>query len=396
MAYINFKEEKAVLKDQLERRKKNNEKLYIDIVKHKIDLTGYIPDSNYSYNKVESKLIGKKGLYDEEKFINFDSLDIICTKFIGCSFRNIKFKNCRFVGCIFEECIFNGGGVVFENCTFIKEDSEKLPALNKKDNLGCSFYKCEIYAKFLNCDNSYLIFENCKIKNTSIELTAMNNVIIMHSELSVVDIVDSDLSGFKTYECYIEDIQFNDKYKTKFDEKTFFDKIEPRVKDKKEYEGIYMTYESLADKFKENTLNNNFGEYYYLGKCTERKCSNIIPKIGSYLYWLLCGYGERPWFCVLSSLAIIFIFSIAYLLTGMDLDGETVRYTLTNINTWNIWKLLKDFNESTNLSVGMFAGVGCNNSKPTAISYTVANIEMLVGVVMMGLGIGTLTRKVVR
>ncbi|MCR8744953.1 pentapeptide repeat-containing protein [Romboutsia lituseburensis] len=396
MAYINFKEEKAVLEEQLEKRKKNNEKLYIDIVKQKVDLTGYVPDSTYSYNKIENELIGKKGLYDEDNFMNVESLDIICSKFIGCSFRNVKFKECRFIGCTFEECIFNGGGVVFENCRFVKEESEKLPALNKKDNLSCIFYKCEIYSKFLNCDNSYLIFEKCKIRNTSIELTAMNNVIVMHSELSVIDIVDSDLSGFKTYECYIEDIQFDDKYKTKFDEKTFFDKIEPRVKDKEEYEGIYMTYESLANKFKENTLNNNFGEYYYLGKCTERKCLNIMPKIGSYLYWLLCGYGERPWFCVLSSLGIIFIFSIIYLITGMDLDGEIVRYTLSNINTWSIWKFFKDLNESINLSVGMFAGVGCNNSKPTELSYTVANMEMLVGVVMMGLGIGTLTRKVVR
>ena len=53
---------------------------------------------------------------------------------------------------------------------------------------------------------------------------------------------------------------FEDKFLTKFDEKTFFDKIEPRVKDKQEYEGIYTVYESIADKFKDNTLTSNFGE----------------------------------------------------------------------------------------------------------------------------------------
>ncbi|MGL4912543.1 MAG: pentapeptide repeat-containing protein, partial [Romboutsia sp.] len=370
--------------------------IYNEIKKQKYELTNYNSDHKFSYNKIEKELIGKKGVLDEDNFLEISNIDIICSKFIGCNFRNLKFKECRFIGCVFEECNFNGGGVVFENCIFIKEDTERIPSLNKKDNLGCSFYNCYMYIKLLNTDASYTIFENCKLQNSSIELTAMNNAIIINCEIEKLEIIDCDFSGVKTYDCYIEDMQFNDKYKTKFDEKTFFDKINPRIKDKQEYEGIYMTYETLANKFKENTLDNNFGEYYYLGKSTERKCIGIIPKIGSYISWFLCGYGERPWFCVLSSLTIIFLFSILYLIIGMDLDGEIIRYTIDNMNTWTLSGFIKDFNESVNLSVGMFGGIGCNNSKPTELSYIVSNIEMLVGVAMMGLGIGTLTRKVVR
>jgi len=133
---------------------------------------------------------------------------------------------------------------------------------------------------------------------------------------------------------------FEDKFLTKFDEKTFFDKIEPRVKDKQEYEGIYTVYESIADKFKDNTLTSNFGEYYYLGKCIERKSLKLLPKLGSYLDWIICGYGERPFFCIFSALGIIIIFSFLYLITGIDTDGRTILYTFSNMYTWNISKFL--------------------------------------------------------
>ena len=114
------------------------------------------------------------------------------------------------------------------------------------------------------------------------------------------------------------------------------------------------------------------------------------------MHWLSCGYGERPWFCVLSSLGIIFIFSILYLLIGIDLNGEVIRYTLSNMNTWNLTQFIKDYNEAINLSVGMFGAVGVNNSQPTEVAYRLADFEILIGTIMIGLGIGTLTRKVVR
>ena len=396
MAYINFKEEKFKGKIQVEKRKNNNERLYQSIIKHKENLNGIFPDLKYSFKKIKDEQIGKKGILGEENFKEIISVDIVCAKFIGCTFKNIKFKDCKFIGCVFEQCDFDVGGVIFENCIFIKEDSEILPSLNRKDNLGCSFYNCNIYAKFLNSDVSYSLFEECEIKNTNIELTSMSNCIITECKLDKVEIVDSDLRGFKTFNTYIVDLSFEDKFLTKFDEKTFFDKIDTKINNKQEYEGIYEVYENIANKFKDNTLNNNFGEYYYLCKSIERKSLKLLPKLGSYLYWVTCGYGERPFFCILSSLVIILIFTFLYLLTGIDTDGKIIIYTLNSISTWEIGKFIKDFNEAFNLSVGMFAGVGIDNGKPTEIGYMVANLEMLIGIILIGIGIGTLTRKTIR
>lgn len=121
--------------------------------------------------------------------------------------------------CVFDSCKFDEGGVSFENCIFIKEDSEKLPSLNRKDNLGCSFYNCNIYAKFLNSDISYAIFENSKLQNTSIELTNASNCIITNCEFEKVEVVDSDFRGFKIFSTYMVNFSFEDKFLTKFDEK---------------------------------------------------------------------------------------------------------------------------------------------------------------------------------
>ena len=97
MAYINFKEEKAKGKFQLDERKKNNEILYKSILKHKDSLTGFYPNLKYSFKKIIDENIGKKGVLGEEDFQEITNEDIICTKFIDCTFKNIKFKDWRFI-----------------------------------------------------------------------------------------------------------------------------------------------------------------------------------------------------------------------------------------------------------------------------------------------------------
>lgn len=393
MAYINFKEERYSINKQIENRKKNNSKVVSYILRNKEKLKDYTPCKQYSYKKFSETTFGKDGLLDEADFRIVESKDIVCSKFIDCNFKNIRYKNCNFVGCTFENCTFSDGGVTFENCMFVKEGTEQLPSLNNKDNLGCSFYKCNMYVRFLNCDLSMALFEECNITNTSFEMTYIRKGIIKNSKLDKIVFEDCNLCGFKTLDCYIIDLDFNDKDKTKFDEKTCFGKIEAVEKTKQEYEGIYMTYEAIADKFKENNLINNFGEYYYLGKVAERNSLNkIFPKIGSYIYWISCGYGQRSVYPVVTSLAVIIICAILYLFVGMKV-GETEIVTFSTLLNSDFKAIMGYINESLSLSVGMFAGVGTINSQPMPILYMVSNIEMMIGLLMMGVGIATLVRK---
>ena len=271
MAYVNFKEERQVTKEQLKKRRTNNEKLFNKLMESKDLPKCYNPDKEYSYRGFIEKHFGGGRIQDEEDYEVIVNKDIICTIFDNCTFGNLKFENCNFIGCRFENCKFESGGVIFKNCCFYKEESEKKPSLNRRDNFSCEFRNCEIYAKFDSCTISYCIFSKCFIENTYFLLSDMTSVIIVDSDMKVIRIEDCDLSGAKLMSIYVIDLDFTDKMKTKLDEKTFFDRIEYRKKDRAEYEGIYMTYETIADKFKENNLNNNFGEYYYLCKETQRK-----------------------------------------------------------------------------------------------------------------------------
>ena len=396
MAYVNFKEENYKLKIQLEKRKKNNEKNYSYILKHKKEMTDYNPDDRYSYETIENEFIGKKGILDEKDYYNISNSDIVCANFKDCTFANLKFINCRIIGCKFYDCKFILGGVIFENCIFIMEDSIQSPSLNNTTNYSCEFYNCEFYSKFKNSDLSYAIFENCLIKNTLFEICMMKSVIINKCELNKITISDSDLSGFKTHKCYIVDFEFDDKYKTKLDEKTFFDKLVEIKRDRQEYEGLYMTYETIADKFKENTLDNNFGEYYYLCKKIESKTLDPLPKIASFLYRIFCGYGERPFNALFLGIFFIILFAFLYLLIGVDIDNNYIIYNLETLKNFNFIQFIEDYNESLALSSGIFLGVGGYSCEPVQLSLLLSNIEMILGTVTVGVGIGAIVRKIIR
>lgn len=394
MGYINFKEEKYKAKNQLKNRRDNNKNLFNELVKSRDLPNTYIPDKEYSFKEFNDKHFGGGKILGEEEFIEIVNSDIICSIFTNCTFGNIKFKECSFIGCKFYECNFESGGVIFENCTFLKEESEKKPSLNRFDNFSCEFYKCNIYAKFDGCILGYLIFDKCLIHNSFFNLSDMSSLMVINSEFKRIRIEDCDLSGAKIIDTYIIDLDFTDKMKTKFDQKTFFDKIKFREKNRDEYEGIYMTYETVADKFKENSLNNNFGEYYYLAKKTERKTLDFFPRIGSYLYWATSGYGERPINAIVFSLIMMAIFGVLYSIFGIEVKDNFISLVKYNIHDYN--GVLDCLRQGFILSINLFSGVGANESIPIKFSEIIASFEIMFGVIMMGIGTGVVVRKLVR
>ena len=216
MAYINFKEEIAVAKIQFQKRVNNNKKIYEKLLENKDVYTEYNPNEKYSFKEHKNLVLGGGHPKQEDEFQEIKDADIICAKFIKCRFSNIKFTNCKFIGCYFEECELMGGGVVFQDCIFIKIDSYEKPNLNKEYNFSCEFNKCNIYAKFINCTLEFIIFNKCIIKDTNFELSDMSDGIIFDSTLDMIIISDTNLSGIKIVNTYIEDLEFRDKYKSKF------------------------------------------------------------------------------------------------------------------------------------------------------------------------------------
>ncbi|MEG2934896.1 MAG: pentapeptide repeat-containing protein, partial [Clostridium sp.] len=107
-------------------------------------------------------------------------------------------------------------------------------------------------------------------------------------------------------------------------------------------------------------------------------------------------YGERILHPLITSLIMILIFAILYILVGLDIEGETIIYLLGVGLPNSFSQFIQQFNETLNLSFGVFAGLGMITAGPTPAAYMLSNIEMALGVIMMGIGIGTITRKLVR
>lgn len=397
MPYINFKEENYKLSKQIQKRKTNNINIRRRIVENHNLINDYADFEKYSFKQNKKQFIGCDKILKEENFRLIVGKNFICADFYNCRFENVRFLDCTFIGCNFDKCVFGGGGVVFENCTFTKQDSIKIPSLNMQDNLSSYFKDCKIYAKFKGCDLAYSIFENSILENTNFELSNMQSTAILNCDLYKIEISDCDFQKFKTSKCYIDSLEFNDKYMTTFDDKTFFDKLLERKKDRDEYEGIYTVYQNIADKYKQNNLNSNFGEYYYLAKREEHKTLNFWAKIESYLYWFSCGYGERPIYSIYSSLFIIILFAFLYLIFGIEVKEQLIQYgNIEVIKFLSLERFYRDFMESLFLSVSLFTGVGGESAVAMFSSYIIADIEMLIGIIMTGIGIGTLTRKIIR
>ena len=59
-------------------------------------------------------------------------------------------------------------------------------------------------------------------------------------------------------------------------------------------------------------------------------------------------------------------------------------------------KFMQDYNQTLALSSGIFLGVGGYSCEPVQLSLVISNIEMIIGVIIIGVGTGTIVRKIIR
>ena len=102
---------------------------------------------------------------------------------------------------------------------------------------------------------------------------------------------------------------------------------------------------------------------------------------------------SRALYPVFFSLGVIVLCAILYLFLGIKIGDESIRLTLSSIINNDFRTNLSYLNESFNLSVGLFTGVGAFNSEPIPSTYIISNIEMIIGLLMMGVGVATLIKK---
>ena len=130
-------------------------------------------------------------------------------------------------------------------------------------------------------------------------------------------------------------------------------------------------------------------------KLAENKTLEGRAKIKSKLFWIVCGYGERPTYALITSFEIVLIFAIIYLFTGISVGDRLINY---NLSIFSLEKkvIAVDFFESLYFSLVTFTTVGYGDIIPTGTSIILSSLEMILGVTMVGIWTATLARKITR
>jgi len=400
MQLKNIEKIKKNINVELENRINNHKKDYYlqlslyksESLKYENNIRGKLTlDSEDNYNiedrekilftNIEDKNI-KGHISKDLNIISYVKLEY--NDFKRCKFKDIIFKDCIFNGNIFSKCIFEN--VLFENCRFYKSDNINIFSDE------CIF-KNNI---FKNCNLESSVFKECRISNLKFIESTLENAIFSNMLIENNQISDCDCRGVKIINSSIEKFKFEDKNITKLDEYVFIDTIKLDKKYKKSYEETAKVYRNIAKKLKENNLINHASEYYYLSKCIENKSLTGIDKIKSSIFWLLCGYGERPTYALITSLEIIFAFAFLYMFTGLCIGGVNVSYGDIFSNGFPQRNMITDLMSCLYFSIVTFTTVGYGDITPINVSVFLSGVEMFLGLTMTGIWTATLARKITR
>lgn len=404
MQTYNFSKIKNDVEEELKIRKLENEKKYfkyIEIYKNKflIKTENINGKSTLDYNdmyhiedgskipikKINSKSIGEFKDEYNIKILKLRNIEFKYNMFSNCKFKNIEFYNCVFYGNTFSTCKFTD--VKFIDCNFYNT-KECISVFDRKSILvNCEFKKCNVEKG---------IFESINLKNVKFERTSLKECIFNNVYFSKIVINDCDMRACKIINPDIKELEFEDNYLSKFDEYTFIDKIIIDKKYKKNYNYAFKVYKNIASKFESNGLLNIAGEYYYISKCMEHKSLSGLSKAKSSIFWLLCGYGERPTFALITSLEIVLLFAIIYMITGLSVGEYVINYKELIFQGLPLENLNTDFMQSLYFSIVTFTTVGYGDITPIDLSILLSGIEMLLGVTMVGVWTATLARKITR
>lgn len=340
-------------------------------------------ETNFFIN-VENKVLGVKDLNSTLIYKSVVNKHLDDNNYINCEFHNIKFENCTFHGIAFENCFFKN--IEFCNCEFY--NSYGNISLFKNN---CVFEDCI----FDNTDLKKVVFDSSRFYKIKFIFTNLNKSIFDKCTLNKILFSDCNLKSMKIVETNINTLEFEDKYLTKVDEKTFIDKMEIN-KNNIDYENLYKTYKNISAIYESNRLSSYAGEYYYIAKTMEKKGLKGLEKIKSNIFWAICGYGERPTFALITSFEIVLVFAIIYMFCGLCINGSLINYNTNIFSLLETRAVYVDFIRSFYFSLVTFTSVGYGDIFPTGYSVIFSCIEMILGVTMVGVWTATLARKISR
>lgn len=349
-----------------------------------------IIDNEYKLYNFSEVSFGKDSATDDGDLINISNVCFYYCSFNMCGFNNILFENCSFVGCDFIECYTLGIAAIFKNCSFISRSQNKKSI----EDMPSLFDSCEFTIRLINCDVSSIVFNKTHFYFSSFVEVKMSDSIFVDCSFDTTTICSCDLRGTKLLnpkfiEFYIEDL---DK-KTKVNRKTFLDYVCYNKKESREVKDAVEAYYAFSELFENSKIMDFSGEYFFLAQKTGLPNLKGFAKFKSILSFITCGYGERPFFSLLASLTLVFLCGTLYMFFGVNINNEVISFhpslsqPLPPLEQLVLWY---------HFSLVTFSTVGYGNVVPVGGSLIVSAVEMVLGVVMVGIWVSTLVRKMTR
>lgn len=346
---------------------------------------------------------------DEYKFATFSELTFGCAEagnssqlmrvgdivfyycdFSMCGFSNIHFERCAFVGCNFKECYTLGFAAVFEECRFMS----RTAGGTEIDDAPSMFSGCELSVKLIRTDLQMTVFEKSHFYFTKFVKTNLNGAIFLDCSFDIATVSDSDMRSTKFLNPKFIDFHIEDSLqRTKVNKNTYLSKISFAKKEEREVRFAADVYSQFSELFENGKLMDLSGEYFYLYKKTESLNLKGLAKIKAIIGNITCGYGERPFFSLFTSLALVLICGTLYMFFGVNANNEimvfrpSLQHPLPSFKELVIWY---------HFSLVTFSTVGYGNVVPIGYSLLVSAIEMVLGIIMVGIWVSTLVRKMVR
>mgnify|MGYP005841370623 CR=1 FL=1 len=344
----------------------------------------------YRFSKFDGNTFGRKKAANEDEFARAEGIRFEYCDFAGCGFSNIVFKNCLFIGCKFTECFSLGHGTVFESCSF----NRRTPGKNSIDDMPSTFESCELTIRLTGCDMSGIVATKSHFYYSTFSGIDMNDAIFVDCVFDIARISDCDMRNTKIVGAKFNDFSIEDSSAyTRVNEKTFLGRAVFNAKERMEAVSTSEAYRLFSKLFENCNIPDMSGEYFYLSKKAEINLLGGFTRIKAILGYITCGFGERPSFSLLSSLAVVLVCGFLYMMLGVNVGNEFKSFIPL------IGMPMPPFADVVNwfhFSLVTFTTVGYGNVVPVGGSIIVSGVEMVLGVIMVGTWVSTLVRKMTR
>lgn len=384
-----------IIEEVIKFETKNNQRKEYNII--------LCPNFNFKNKDYYFAKFSHLSIYSKER-LTIEGITFRYCEFINCIFRNIEFLKCNFIGCFFEECEFGiyDQKIIFLECKFTGVSrSSRMNSLNIYTgvHMNCSIKKSKIFAYFQqNTDMTSLTIDNTDIFFIEIKDSYCNGVTIMESNINNCLIDSCFMKKFVVSDCKVINFQIEDTNRTTmFDSATALVDIKPSdifIYQKDNYSS--RLFHTFANQFKQNKFEIKYGEYFYKAKKCEIREARKLERIKLILADLTCGFGEKPFNALISSLLIIFIFGVVYYFSGLKVDDKLLSYSSFSLNNSTFSGMIGYFLNCINFSIVTFTTVGYGNIVPHNMSKFFSSVEMFLGVVFIALYTSTLVRKMTR